>query len=276
MFNILFNPKKAQRHPLEMMLIGFFYTSISIFLGAWIFPEYASLTIVFFTVFSCLYVIQGAIKREEIKENNYKSEKWLLKHHSRTIIFLLFLFLGFVFAFTFWTIVLPQDNVSMLFNMQHSSIEGIKANLVSGNAIETTSTLAKIFLNNIKVLSISLIFAIFYGAGAIYILVWNASVMGYLIGNLARHTFGLSSLPVIITKYFLHGIPEIIAYLIAALAGGILGIGLLRHGFKDKRFFRVLENVILLLFIAIVVLISFSAVSNAFGSLETSFIPGII
>ncbi|MDP2925171.1 MAG: hypothetical protein Q8N99_06730, partial [Nanoarchaeota archaeon] len=78
MFNILFNPKKAERHPLEMMLIAIFYSSISILLSIWIFPEHSSLIMVFFTVLSCVYIVQKAIKIEEDKERSYKSELWIL------------------------------------------------------------------------------------------------------------------------------------------------------------------------------------------------------
>ena len=53
----------------------------------------------------------------------------------------------------------------------------------------------------------------------------------------------------------IHGFPEIAAYFITALAGGIFGVGALRHGFKDKKFLRVIENTVILLFIALIILI---------------------
>ena len=53
----------------------------------------------------------------------------------------------------------------------------------------------------------------------------------------------------------IHGFPEIAAYFITALAGGIFGVGILRHGFKDRRTLRVIENAVILLFIAIIVLV---------------------
>ena len=53
----------------------------------------------------------------------------------------------------------------------------------------------------------------------------------------------------------IHGFPEIAAYFITALAGGMFGFGIIKHGIKDKKFIRVLENVALLLFLAIIVLI---------------------
>ncbi len=53
----------------------------------------------------------------------------------------------------------------------------------------------------------------------------------------------------------LHGFPEITAYFITTLAGGMFGVGLIKHGFKSKKFLKVLQNVILLLFISIIILI---------------------
>ncbi len=53
----------------------------------------------------------------------------------------------------------------------------------------------------------------------------------------------------------IHGFPEITAYFITALAGGIFGVGVVRNGFKNPKFLRVIENVIILLFAAIIILI---------------------
>ena len=47
-----------------------------------------------------------------------------------------------------------------------------------------------IFLNNIRVLFLCIIFAFIYGAGAIFILTWNASIVGVAIGNLIREGIG--------------------------------------------------------------------------------------
>jgi uncharacterized membrane protein SpoIIM required for sporulation len=53
----------------------------------------------------------------------------------------------------------------------------------------------------------------------------------------------------------IHGFPEIAAYFITALAGGMFGVGIIRNGMKDHRFLRVLENTFLLLFTAILILL---------------------
>ncbi len=250
--HILFNPKKAERHPIEMGLLGFFYASLSILLSAWIFPDYSSLVMVFLTVLSCLYVVQGILKLEESKEKDYLSEEWLLREHSKVLTFLLFLFIGFVFAFAFWTLVLPADTVSVLFNMQGDVVEGIRGMVATGDATSGEAFYIILF-NNFKVLFISLVFAFFYGAGAIFILAWNASVMGFVVGDLARQTLGFVALPIAFTKYFLHGIPEMLAYLTISLAGGIIYISAWRGDFlKQGRLKRlVLDSVILVVLSAI-------------------------
>jgi uncharacterized membrane protein SpoIIM required for sporulation len=255
MLNVLFNPKKAKRRPLEMMIVGFFYASLSLLLGAWIFPDNVSLVMVFFTVLSCLYVVQGTLKMEEEKEKDYKSEEWLLKQHCRVLWFLLCLFLGFVFAFSFWTVVLPKERVDIFFSLQKSVFYGIKAIVPTGNAVDH-SMFYLIFVNNLKVLAISLIFAFFYGAGAIFVLAWNASVMGFVIGNVAENALGLISLPQSYLKYFLHGIPEMLAYLTISLAGGIIYMALIRGDFfREGRAKRLVLDTFILIFVSVILLV---------------------
>jgi len=255
MYNLLFNPKKAERHPIEMMIVGFFYASLSILLSVWIFPEHSSLVMVFLTVLSCLYIVQGALRREEYNERDYKSEESVLKHHSKVLFFLLFLFFGFVFAFSFWTLVLPVEKVSVLFSMQESVVKGIREMVATGNAT-SGEAFTIILVNNFKVLFISLIFAFFYGAGAIFILSWNASVMGFVIGDLARDTLGFVALPIAFTKYFLHGIPEMLSYLTAALAGGIIYVALWQGDLmKQGRLKRIVIDSLVLIFLSAVLLV---------------------
>jgi len=99
----------------------------------------------------------------------------------------------------------------------------------------------------------TLIFSLIFGAGAIFILAWNATVIASAIGIFTNYK--ISEIPLGLARYMIHGIPEIAAYFITALAGGILGVGFIRNGIKSKKFLHVLENVIILLFIAILVLV---------------------
>ena len=253
MLRVLFSAKKTERRLLEILAVGFFYASISIFLSFWIFPEHSSLAMVFMCVLPTIYVLQGVLRGEEKKEEDYNSEEWLLKQHLGKLAFFLFLFLGFVLAFGVWAFFLGPEKTSLLFEIQENAVSHI--NNITGDAV-TTGTFFKILSNNLKVMSLSLIFALFYGAGAIFILAWNASVMGLVIGVLARNTLGFSALPLAFTKYFIHGIPEMFAYLTAAMAGGILFIAFLEGDLiKKGKTKRIIIDVSTLMIVSILILI---------------------
>ena len=71
----------------------------------------------------------------------------------------------------------------------------------------------------------AILFSFAYGVGAIFLIVWNASVIGLVIGkelvstDLIQATMrAIGLLP--------HGIPEIVAYFIGAIAGGIISVGI--------------------------------------------------
>lgn len=250
--NSLFNPKKAKRHPLEMFFVGFFYTSLSALLSIWIFPEYASITSIFLTVLSSLYIVQGAIINEQKKESIYISEKKILKRHSKIILLLLYLFLGFLLAFFFWKMVLPENHADILYKMQESELDSIKS--ITGNAT-SISNFKIIIANNLRVLFISILFAIFYGAGVLFILAWNASIMGFVIAALIKDKFGFEALPLIFTKYYIHGIPEMISYFIGALAGGIIFVTIAKGDFKKEKVKRIALDTAILLVISLAILI---------------------
>ena len=99
----------------------------------------------------------------------------------------------------------------------------------------------------------TLIFSLIFGAGAIFVLAWNATVIASAVGVFTK--FEVSQIPLGILRYMIHGLPEVTAYFLAALAGGILGAGFIRNGIKSKRFLHVIENVIILLFAAVIILI---------------------
>jgi uncharacterized membrane protein SpoIIM required for sporulation len=247
LYNLFFNPEESENHLLSVGALGFFYATISLFLSIWLFPEYASLLMIFLCTISCIYLFERAFILEEKKEKDSVSEQKILKKHAKIIFLFLAIFIGFLLAFTFWTIALPDNLISSAFSIQIATLNEIQA--ITGNAV-SPSTFSIIMLNNSRVLILSLIFALFYGAGAIFILAWNASIMGFVIGNLAKHTFGLSSLPILFTKYFIHGILEMVAYFIAALAGGIMFIAIIKEDLRKFRLKRTLMDFFILIAIS--------------------------
>jgi uncharacterized membrane protein SpoIIM required for sporulation len=83
-----------------------------------------------------------------------------------------------------------------------------------------------------QVMFFSFLFSLVFGAGAIFIIVWNASILGVYIGQLAE---ALWHIPIVGLSFLPHGIPEIGAYLCAGLAGGIVSAMLLRKNTKHVK-----------------------------------------
>lgn len=250
--SILFNPKKAERHPLEVFLLVFFYTSLSIFLALWILPNQASIAMVFLAIISCLYLVQSTIFVEEEQEKDENSESFLLVRHAKTLWFFLIIFFGFLVAYTFWMLVLPASFTTEIFQLQSATFEEIQ--MITGR-VTAPDAFSIILSNNLRVLLLSLILALFYGAGSLFILAWNASLMGYIIGGLVKNSLGYASLPYAFLKFFIHGIPEILAYFVAALAGSILFVSVVRGDFKKHRTKRMFIDILVLLVVSVILLV---------------------
>jgi uncharacterized membrane protein SpoIIM required for sporulation len=260
----IINPFKAEQKPLSLFFIGILYTTISLFLSLWIFEDYASLVMVFLTVVACIPLFYSTMVREEEKETQIDSEKTLLKEHAKALRFLIFLFLGITVAYIVWFLVLPQNITTNVFSVQSQTIASI--NKVTGDVTQL-DVLSRIFLNNVKVLVFSVLFSLIYGAGAMFIIVWNASVISVAAGNFikmqlasfmgsggAATTGYLYATATTGLRYFVHGIPEILAYFIAALAGGILSTAIIKRRFGTKQFEKVAIDTTDLLVLSIIVL----------------------
>ena len=250
----IITPLKAEKTPWRLFFIGFMYSTVGLFLSLWVFSEHASLVMVFFTVFACVPLLYNTMKVEEEKDLEIEDEPALLKEHSKAISFLILLFLGMIVAFSLWYTILPAQTANGLFKVQTQMIINLNQQ-VTGNVANLT-LFSKIFLNNLKVLIFCILFSFLYGAGAIFILTWNASVIGVAIGNFIRthistyaSQLGLSNVSAYfyaasmgLMRYSLHGIPEILAYFIAGLAGGIISVAVIRHNYTTKSFERILVD----------------------------------
>lgn len=252
----LLNPLSAEKKPWEMFFVGFAYSSIAILLALWIFRDQASMVMVFFIVMAAIPIMYNVIKLEESKDMVIDHERTLLHEHNKAISFLMYLFVGVVVSSVLWYVVLPTNTVEVLFQKQSETIQAINSNPHTSNAINQLAIFSIIFLNNVKVLAFSILFALIYGAGALFILTWNATVIGTAIGNFIRTNidhyvtaisligqnsyFHIVSLGLL--KYALHGIPEIAAYFYGGLAGGILSVAIIRKHYQTSHFRTILVD----------------------------------
>src|SRR3989304_1902849 len=276
MLESMFNPQRLEKGPWKMFFIGILYASLSLILVKWFFAgdavlsQYSGLIVVTFCVMFSIPFMYFIIKEEEAEDEEVFGLLSVWKIHKDAIYAFLWLFLGFIVAFAFWYMVL-QD--SSLFNAQLETYcminsPGSIENCVSQYDFSKSTGAAtrelrflSIIENNVYVMIFTLIFSLIFGAGAIFVLAWNASVISAAISIFAKNQ--ISDIPLGISRYMIHGFPEIAAYFITALAWGIFGVGVIRNGIRDKRFLHVIENTAILLFIALVILI-FAAVIEVY------------
>ncbi len=271
MLEMLINPKRAERNSWEMFFVGLFYASLSILLVNWIFSQdpvlakYSGILVVTFCVMFSIPFVYYTIKLEEEKDARMEGFLKILKEHSKALMAFLWLFLGFIVAFSFWYIFLSSGQNNFRAQIEtycminkpanfNECIEqyGIKTLGKTTGFLTAREKLVAIFTNNIYVLIFTLVFSLIFGAGAIFILAWNASVIAAAIGIFSKS--GLSNMPAGIARYMIHGLPEIAAYFTGALAGGIISVAVIKHEVRSEKFWSILQDSLNLVILSIVIL----------------------
>ena len=240
MLESLIHPRRAEKGPWKMFFVGLVYASLSLLLVHFLFSNDSILSkasgmmVVLFCVMFSLPFVYYTIKNEEKEDEETNSLLDVLKVHSDAVSAFMWLFLGFIVAFSFWNIILQNPdllnfqietycNINDPGNLENCVAEySFSGEAVSENLLSNITRVLSIVGNNFGVMVFTLIFSLIFGAGAIFILAWNASVISAAIGIFAN--YNLVEIPVGILRYMIHGFPEIAAYFIVALAGGMLGV----------------------------------------------------
>ncbi len=269
MIEMLMKPKKAERRPWELFFIGLFYSSVSLLLVSFVFgkdsilKEGLGLLVVTFTVICCMPFMYYIIKLEEGKDVEISDEGVLIKEHSKAIHALIWLFIGLIIGFSFWYVMIPEQ-AGQNFNFQIKTFCAINSpsnydyclnshGIPAGTgAVTGANAVLGIFANNIYVLIFTILFSLAFGAGAIFILVWNATVIAAAIGIFAKQK--VASIPPGLFRYMVHGVPEIGAYFVGALAGGIISVAIIRKDLRNGKEWGILQDSLILVIIAIVIL----------------------
>ena len=269
----LLTAQMAERKPIKMLPLSVLYSSIGILLALWIFPT-NNLALIAFTVIALIPLMVNVMRFEGEKEEKSK-DLVPLSAHRQIFPFFLYLFVGLVISFSIWFLVLPHDIIAKLFSSQISTISQV-ATSITGNAI-VSSSFVKIFLNNLRVLAFALVFSLLYGAGAIFIITWNASLVGVTIANSVRTIVAAGStagyfaaFPLGMMRYLTHGIPEIFAYFIAGLAGGVISVAIMKKHFGTPKFTHALIDFFALMMLSIFLILVAAAIEVTISPL----IPG--
>ncbi|MFP4115683.1 MAG: stage II sporulation protein M [Candidatus Aenigmatarchaeota archaeon] len=159
------------------------------------------------------YLEDDIKETEEERKKSLKDEFDLLERHKEEVVIYLAFFLGVAFAFGLFNSFFPEA-----FGVQHEVIGEIRPDVVTGRVVDP-GFFTEILTKNISVFFITFILSLFLAAGMVFILVWNASILGVFISEVSK---SLVEVPAIVLSYLPHGVLEVSAYIVAGLSGFFL------------------------------------------------------
>ncbi len=307
----LVSTQQARQNPSVLTIAAMVFVSFGVLIE--IFLPVIRGSIIIFTMVASIPLIWSLLVREEIdEEKNFdEAEKmWreafkqtgpirrIIASHEDLIRILAFFFIGAVIAYAAWFAILPTlehanyvpaGTAARIFSDQAKELDLIKSTVsnISGKVAINDRQFVFLFTHNLQVLALMFIFCIVYGVGSVYLLLWNASIIGVVIGS--KIAEGIAQAPELasqITSAFPfagtlpievltiisaiiggllkgllslfgllpHGVFELGAYFIATIAGGLLSVSIMR-GIQKPEVKYVLADTIILTGISLLLLL---------------------
>jgi len=225
-FMKLVSPEAVKKNPGYGFVIAAFFVLIGFMAAFFIFSVALSMAMLAFGSLLMLPFLvkildadaeQKTPEEATLKSFSSKSFGAILKKHENMITFYMLLFFGMAVEYMFLFAFLPPDISQSAFSQQLS---------LFGPAGHFSVPYANILLNNLQILFIAFVLSVFYGAGSMFVLTYNASIVGVMYGApikaLIWGNVGFAPFYANLLSYIPHTIVEIMAYLFAAVAGGIL------------------------------------------------------
>jgi uncharacterized membrane protein SpoIIM required for sporulation len=231
-FERLFPDSMLERKEWVAFCLAIIYSTLSIVIARLLFPANSGIvSIVFLSIF-LIPTFNTVLKREERQER--KEKDWRFRHllldNADAIKVYLYLFFGIYLMYMAYAFIAPSlgFDPGMVFREQ-LGVEGTR-----GGATFSTGVFWNILLNNWWVLLACFLIALIAGDGAVFFVAWNASTWGTIFGYRAIESGALGSplaaLGVIILVTLPHVLLEGGAYILAALAGGVLSDEIIENG----------------------------------------------
>ena len=252
-----------EKRPYIALFFGAAYTFIGYAAATLFFKESISVAMLFLAT---LLLVPSLIKLLEIEED--RESRYGLRHffttHKDIIEAYVFLFLGVLIGYVLLGFLISPESYDSVFLFQNNFL-GVREKL-SGNLIDafmekplelSVSYVAGVVENNITVAVILFILSFFYGAGAIFLVVLNASIFASFIVFVIRYLAATPGKSLALFGFFsVHVVPEVTGFLLAAVAGGVVSKAVLTEKIFSRKFGNVLQDALLLLLFACILIVA--------------------
>ncbi len=274
MLEEIVDPSYAREKPSLIFFLAILFVSLAVLINIAL-PNLAGAALTFAFAPAIPLILSLLIKEEDEEEKRLEllEQKRAWQYHLPLLkVFSLF-FAGAFVAYMLWYAFLPDSIGTTVFGSQQQEISRLGVEFVKTTRSEVVSERGqnyvriyevsgrvikpglawKLFAHNAVVLLFMFFFSFIYGVGAIYLLLWNASVIGIFVGEQFRQ-FGFNEFLSVFLRILPHGLLEVGAYFMAAIAGGVLSVALMHKHHMKPQFKLIAIDIGLLLFNSIAAL----------------------
>ncbi len=292
--------KNIRKRPVFIFFITLLICAGSIFFADKMFPTHSSILSVAFITIGLVPLVFNILSDEEADEEvNHKHFSTFFARHFNIILLYVWIFIGIIVAFSiYYALVSPADR-PVLFSEQIKSfcaisgtdscvggvplsVSGMAASFGFEACMSNNSNVASctwfIFTNNFEVLVLTVLLSLLYGVGAIFMIAWNASILGVFFGEMLAVGNLSKGLGLFHGLLIGHGPPELLGYVFGALAGAILSAMVARGDYSSHHSGIIIKDVVFLSGLAIFS-VAYGAVTEALGILrmgELYFLMGFL
>ena len=222
------------------------------------------------------YILASLIEKDSILESKYFYKTQYIE------------FSNYKLNNTFLITNLEENKVTLssgdglrenIFYTQLKEIKGVNAlrGKLTGQVIgkdinSSTTTYSKafniIFINNLGVVIKAALLSFFYGAGAIFLIAWNSSILASVISldifvslaPVVSNGFlgvmhGLFNSLYLFLGYIPHGLPELLAYFIISFAGAMFSRDLFKGMFTSEFKWKIIRDLVFMILLALLLLL---------------------
>lgn len=292
--------KNIRRRPVLIFFLTLLICAGSIFFADVLFPAHSSVLSVAFITIGLVPLVFNVLADEEMEEIHARRNfTTFFARHFNLIMLFVWIFVGIILAFSVYYALAPADMRASLFSEQIKSfcsisgstgcsggvpfsISGMAASLGMNTCLSNNSSVGGcalyIFENNGGVLLFTIILSLLYGVGAIFIIAWNASILGVFFGEMFLTGNVSKGLGLFQGMLLGHGPPELLSYVFGALAGAILSAMVARGEVFKSEALIIWKDVFFLAVLAIFS-VAYGALTEAVGILgmaEVYFLLGFL
>ncbi len=253
--------KTIERRPYYAFFLGLLYVFIAYFTSKVFFKESISLAAMFLVTLLLVPTVFKLLAIEERRERKDGLRRFFYDHRDIFEVYL-FIFLGILAGCFLLGLLLGVNIFDYQLNLLKSQ-EGLSSELVQNKLVQGIGSSFQGFLglleNNLAVVLLCFILSFFYGAGAMFLIVLNASVFSTFILFVINNLTTTLNKTAIFGIFLVHLLPELFGFMLAAIAGGVVSKALMKEKFRSEPFKNIMTDasVIFLLSVAFITLAAF-------------------